>query len=170
MTIAINVSLVLLGAVIAAVTAFGETHYPGSRPALRRLNGRGWTIVTAVVLALILGVAKEYLADYEQSEQHRLLTELLASREADHNLLTRVLSDGLQLAKGPQTHIDAALLKEYQDLLAQRQTLLREAEYEAGGYGTSRRAGVGPAYNKIQQRIHDIDERIAKIVRKIASG
>lgn len=70
MTIAINVLLVFLGAVVAA---FGDTHNPYENRHLRRLNSRGWIIVISVFLALVIGVAKEYLADHDQAEQRQLL-------------------------------------------------------------------------------------------------
>ena len=87
MTIAINVLLVLLGAIVAA---FGDTHNPNASH-LQRLNTRGWIIVISVFLALVLGVAKEYSADHDQAEQRQLLKDIFASREADHQLLASLL-------------------------------------------------------------------------------
>jgi hypothetical protein len=144
MTIAINVLLVLLGAIVAIVAAFGDTHNPNASH-LQRLNTRGWIIVISVFLALVLGVAKEYSADHDQAEQRQLL---FASREADHQLLASLL----QSQSFPNGASASAKANEYQSLLNQREQLLQAAQKELYGITRSGRPGAGPVYQQLQNQ------------------
>lgn len=154
--IATNVLLVLLGAIVAAVAAFGDTHNPSATRHIHRLNVRGWIIVISVLVALLLGVAKEYSADHDQIEQRRLLKDILASREADHQLLASLLQ-GQSSRSGPPAPSEAG---EYQNLLKRRAQLLQAAESELFGLAGSSRSGAGPLYRRFQDQIHDLDVQI----------
>jgi hypothetical protein len=157
MTIAINVLLVLLGAVVAIVAAFGGTHNPSADGHLRRLNARGWIIVVSVISALILGVVKEYSAAQDQREQWQLLKDIFASRQADHQLLTSLLQR--QPTKGGTEAAPEAA--EHQNLLKEREQWLQAAENELLGARGARRSGAGPTYRHLQDKIREIDLRLA---------
>jgi hypothetical protein len=151
MTIAINVLLVLLGAIVAIAAAFSDTHHPSANGYLHRLNARGWIIVLSVISALILGVAKEYSAEHDQTEQRQLLKEILASRQADHQLLASLLQ-----SQSTQSGADGRAV-EYQNLLKQREQWLQAAQNELLGATGARQSGAGPVYRRIQEKIHEID-------------
>jgi hypothetical protein len=165
MMIATNVLLVLLGAIVAAVAAFGDTHNPSATRHIHRLNVRGWIIVISVLVALILGVAKEYSADHDQIEQRRLLKDILASREADHQLLASLLQ-GQSSRSGPPAPSEVG---EFENLLRRREQLLQAAERELLGITGASGRGAGPAYRHFQEQIHDLDVQIKAYNKKMAT-
>lgn len=165
MTIVANVLLVLLGAIVAVVAAFGDTHNPSATRHIHRLNVRGWIIVISVLVALLLGVAKEHSADHDQTEQRQLLKDILAGREADHQLLASLLQ-GQSSRSGPPAPSEAG---EYQNLLKRRAQLLQAAEGELLGVTGSRRPGMGSVYGRFQEQIHDLDVQIEAYNKKMTT-
>lgn len=69
MKVFLNVILLVIGAAATLAAFGGETWTEGAAPIVKRITLRGWVSLVCLVLALVLGTTKEFMARNEEIQQ-----------------------------------------------------------------------------------------------------
>src|ERR1700683_544308 len=94
MTLVHNIVLLIVGTTATLAAFGGETWRKGPEPLLKRINSRGWVSLGCLLLALVIGTAKEVRTAIHDGQQEK-------SAAADKENLEKKLEESkrqLQLA------------------------------------------------------------------------
>ena len=113
---AINVGLLLLGFVGAIAAIGGDTWRKGENSVLQRITRRGWVSIIALMLALTLGVAKEF----------RLRSATVAFEHSVTSLQDQLktATNHLEAAEKSRTELSAKLVRAQRSLAALEPNIL----------------------------------------------